>query len=1129
MQGTTALSEHIPRELGSAVRRDRWSRGLALVTALVATALAPSLAAAQATVSGRVTDAAGDPLDGVEMLIGALRVSTLTGRDGTYRLLIPDARLAGVTSVTLTARRIGFRAQRVEIQPRPGGEITQNFQLAADPFLLDEVVVTGQGLSETRQKLAATVASIDAEDIQRSQERDVVAAMAGKAPNVEIAKTSGEPGAGVYIRVRGARSISGGTQPLFVVDGQPIDNSSIGVEADVAGTQVQNRAADINPADIESIEILKGAAASAIYGSRAANGVVMITTKSGQRGATRMTVTSSYTWDKVTEMQPLQTGWGQGFDGAPFGQPGVNLSNLTGAGVLTGASWGPPLAAGTPVFDHAGELFRTGHQFDNTLTLSGGTDRTTYYMSVGYLDHQGVFLDNSAYRRITTRLKGSHDFSSTLNVGGNFAYTTSNGDLIQQGSNISGILLGALRTPPEFNNCSPRSAALYDGKCYLDTLNGLHYSYRRPRPTSLTQARGYDNPFWVMYEHKNTTDVDRTFGNISIDYDPFPWLNVNYLLGADFANDQRLTVLPKSSSNNPLGSMIRAELVTKNWDHTLLATVQRQESDNFSWSLGAGQNLNQQEYRRYQVNGQNLIFGTDQLDFSIDRIPDEYYQRVRTDGYFVQGSVDLAQQIYLTGAVRYDGSNTFGGDIDTVTNKTESSRFFYPKASAVWEFSKAVPGLMHFGKLRMAWGVAGRQPPVYSNVSAFTTGTFTDGWVSPFGLQSIYGGLEGVLSQATLGNSKIKPEKTTEWEGGTDIQLLGGNVALGVTYYRAKTEDAILDLPIAPSTGYLQKSANGAVIRNWGWEATLDLLPVNARNFSWRIAAQWAKNNSMVDTLLGADNVFLAGFDVPYAAAVQGEPFGVLYGDDFIRFGRGIIADCDLDGDPDCDIDALYPNAAPGDLFIGPDGFPQYDPEFRVIGNTNPDWTGSVRNTFTIANKVRISGLVDVRKGGDIWNGTKGALFFFGTHKSTEVMHGAGADHVFGCGDWAKGEVSTCASPTGVEGPGKGTAVTLNWATWTQGGLGSGFTGPSQPFVEDGGFVKLRDVSLAFTLDGAWLERWGFNQLDVTLSGRNLKTWTDYTGIDPESNLTGQSTGRGLEYFNHPQTRSFVVTFTLHR
>ncbi len=1097
---------------GRAPSWQRWFAGAAIALALgtLAAALTPGTAAAQATVSGRVTDANGSALDDVELLIGTLRVSTTTGRDGSYRLLIPAARLAGMTSVTLSARRIGFRAQRIEIRPLPGSEVTQNFQLSADPFLLDEVVVTGQGLTEQRQRLAATVSSIAAEDIVASKEVDVVSAMAGKAPNVEITKTSGEPGAGTYIRIRGAKSIAGGTQPLFVVDGQPIDNSSIGIEGDVAGTQVQNRAADLNPADIESIEILKGAAASAIYGSRAANGVILVTTKSGQRGATRMSVTSTYSWDKVTAMQPLQTGWSQGLDGVAAGTTG-NLSPGSSA------SWGPPLAAGTATYDHAGELFRTGHQFDNTLTMSGGTDRTTYYLSLGYLNHEGAFLNNSAYRRISTRLKGSHDFSSNLNVGGNFAYTTSSGDLIQQGSNISGILLGALRTPPEFNNCDPRAAALFDGKCYLDTLNGLHRSYRRKNPTILAQGRGYDNPFWVMYEHRNTTNVDRTFGNVNVDYDPFPWLKITYLLGTDFANDQRVTVLPKSSSDFPLGRMIRAELVTKNWDHSLLAMVQQNPSENFGWTLALGQNLNQQEYRRYQMNGQNLIFGTDQLDFTVDRIPDEYFSRVRTDGYFAQGTLDLGQQLYLTGAVRYDGSNTFGGDIDTVTNQLESNRFLYPKASAVWEFTKAAP-IVHFGKLRVAYGKAGRQPPVFSNVSAFGTGTFTDGWIFPNGLESIYGGLEGVLSQATLGNSKIKPEQTTEWEGGADIQLMGGNVALGVTYYRAKTEDAILDLPIPPSTGYFQKSANGAVFRNWGWEATLDLLPVNQRNFSWRLSAQWGKNNSMVDTLLGAERVYLAGFAGSAIAVVQGEPFGVIYGDDFIRFGRGLIADCDLDGDPDCDIDAMFAGTADGTLFIGPDGFPQYDPTERVIGNPNPDWTGSLRSTFTLMNKVRISGLVDVRRGGDMWNGTKGALYFFGTHEETARMHcTAGA--------------TTCGLDTTFvgEGPGAGTAVKLNWATWTQAGIGSGFTGPASPFIEKAGFVKLRDVSVSFTLDGNLLDRFGFDQMDVTVSGRNLKTWTNYTGIDPESNLTGQSTGRGLEYFNHPQTRSFAVTFTLHR
>jgi TonB-linked SusC/RagA family outer membrane protein len=1069
---------------------------------------APSNAQAQATIRGTVTDATGQPVSGVEVRVEEdlsfpavgprqARVAAMTGDDGTFELLVPAARMnaTGETRVILFARRIGLRAQSVVLSLMPDASLTQDFTLAADPFLLEEVVVTGQGLTESRQRLGTTISTVRAEDVIDSRETNVVAAMAGKAPNVEVTKSAGDPGSGTYIRIRGSKSIEGGTQPLIVVDGQPINNSSRTVEGTTAGTVYQNRAADLNPHDVESVEILKGAAAGAIYGSRAASGVVLITTKSGRPNQSRVTVSSSYAVDKVNIRVPLQRQFRLGTDQAAVGGSGNNPAGVR--------SWGTPLDAGEPSYDHWGELFGTGHQWDNTVSLAGGTDRTTYYLSLGYLDHNGVIQGNSAYERITARLKGSHDFLSNLTVGGNFAFTTSNADLIQTGSNISGLLLGGLRTPPEFNNLP-----------YLDPVTGLHRSYRNPDATTVSESRGFDNPFWIANEILNTSEVDRVFGNITLDYQPFNWLNVSWLLGGDFANDQRLTQFPKGSSDFPTGRLIRGELVEKQWDHSLLVTVNRTLTPDVAWSLTLGQNLNQTQFRRYQVNGFNLIFGTDQLDFTIDREPNEFISTVRTDGYFGQATIDLYDQVFLAGSLRWDGSNTFGGEVNPETGNRESNRFLYPKASLAWDFSQYVD-FLDFGKVRVAYGETGKQPPIYSNVSAFQTATLTDGWLSPNGLNTIYQGFDGVVSQGTLGNASIEPEKTKEIEAGGDFTFLDSRVNLGVTYYRDRTEAAIVQLPIAPTTGFNEIFENGASWRNWGWELTLDVLPIQTSNFTWKIGGQWATNNSTVDTLLGAEEISLTGFTGGTASIVQGQPFPVLYGRDFVRFGRGIIQG-------GVDIDEAYPNAprcAPdagrcsdATIYIGADGFPRLDPQDRVLADLSPEWTASFRNTFTLFGKVRVSSLFDIKHGGFTWNGTKGALVSYGTHGVTIPWHGEGQDHVFP-GD----------------GPGAGQQVKLNWSTWGQNGLGSGFNGPRSQFIEPSGFVKLRDVSVSFTVDAPWVRTIGFNSFDVTVSGRNLKTWTDYGGIDPESNLNGQTTGRGLEYFNHPQTRSFVFALSLHR
>jgi TonB-linked SusC/RagA family outer membrane protein len=1063
-----------------------------LVFWLVAT---PATAHAQATIRGTVTDNAGQPLPSAQVVIRALGLSTLTQEDGTYELFVPAARMVGVSQVEITARRIGVRALTLTVTLTMGGVLTVDFRLQADPFELEALVVTGQGLTEERAKLAVTISSVNAQEIVDSRETNLVAALAGKAPNVEVTKSAGDPGSGTYIRIRGSKNIQGGTQPLIVVDGYPIINESHTIEGTTAGTVYANRAADLNPGDIESIEILKGAAAGAIYGSRAANGVVLITTKSGQRNTTRMTLSTSYSWDNVNKAVPLQQQFRLGTDQAAVGSSGNNPAGVR--------SWGTPLDPGETAYDHWGELFETGHQFDNQLILSGGTDRTTYYLSLGWLDHDGVIVGNSAYERITAKLRGQHDFARTLTVGGNFQYVSSNADLTQTGSNISGLLLGGLRTPPEFNNLP-----------YLDATTGLHRSYRNPTPTGVAQSRGFDNPFWIANEILNTADVDRAFGNVTVDWDAMPWLNLSYTLGTDYAHDQRLTLFPKGSSDFPDGRIIRATLVDENWDHSLLATVARTESEALSWSLTLGQNLNQQKFRRFQDNGYNLIFGTEQLDFTIDKDPNEYIETIRTDGYFAQATIDLWNQVYLQGSLRYDGSNTFGGEEDSLGN-VESSRFLYPKASIAWDASRYLT-FFDFLKLRAAYGEAGSQPPIYSNVGSFQTGTFTDGWLSPNGLNTVYNGFDGVFSQGTLGNTGIEPQKTKEIEFGADMTLLDSRLQLGVTYYRDKTEAAILALPIAPSTGYNSTWANGASWRNRGWEVTLDLRPVQTPDFTWQIGAQWATNSSTVDTLLGTEEIGLTGFTGSTASVVQDQPFPVFFGDDWVRFGRGIIVG-------GVDIDATY-SADSGMIYIDTDGFPLLDPQERVIADLNPDWTGSIRNTFTLFGTVRVSALLDIKSGGYTWNGTQGALTSYGTHESTIPWHGAGLQTVF------TSDMLDPATPDiGVAGPGAGQQVVLNWATWGQNGLGSGFNGPSSQYVQPSGFVKLRDVSVSFTLNNDWVRKLGINSVDVTLSGRNLATWTDYKGIDPESNLNGQTTGRGLEYFNHPQTRSFVVAFSVTR
>jgi TonB-linked SusC/RagA family outer membrane protein len=1064
-----------------------------------------ALAQQPVTITGRVTNEAGAPLPGASVSIDVLNVGANVGPDGSFTLTIPASRVQEGRQVSLTARSVGFSSQTVGVTLTPGATLTQNFRLGTEAIQLEGIIATGQGTEATQRQVGATISTVREQEIRESNEPNIVNALAAKAPGVTVTSTSGDPGAGSFIKIRGVSTIYGNAQPLFVVDGVPIDNSVTTTYYDAGGPAEQNRAGDINPSDIERVEILKGPAATALYGSRASSGVVVITTKSGTAGVSRASFRSSYSNDQVNKFIPLQRSYGRGL--ADPDNPTVNLSPDASNSYGPRLACAPNCVVGTDVFDHAREMYNGGSRFENDLTLSGGSGATTYYLSAGKLNQDGVLVgNNSRYDRTSVRLKASHGFRDDLTVSGNVNYISTGGAFASQGNTVSSILLGAVRGPPEFNNLP-----------YLDPATGLHRSYRcnELAPAcpaggnffDLNATRGYDNPFWVANRITNVADVERTVGNILADYRPLDWLTLSYNLGVDYSSDTRTNVVPKTSSDYPQGRLNRGDIAVRQWDSNLLATLTHSLNDDIGATLTLGQNLNQRDYGYTIVDGYDLVYGQDQLDFTVDRQPNEYRERVRTDGYFAQARIDFWNQLFLTGAVRRDGSSTFGGD----------NHFTYPKLEGAWTFSDAftAPSWVDFLKLRGSWGVTGTQPPAFTNTFGFERNTFTEGFTN--GLESTYRGFNGAVFTAIQSNPDIRPEKTTGFDTGLDVSLIGGRLTGSLTHYTQKTKDVILNVSVPPSTGFTSRWENAARIKNDGWEAALGITPVQMQSFSWELTGQYAKNNSCVEDLSGTDQVVLNSFNGPYisvVAPVRSEAgkitkcygYGVLYGDDFVRFGRGVISD------EGTDIDTAFPNTPEGTLYVGEDGFPQYDPQNRVIGDPNPDWTGSIRSTFTFFNNVRISGLLDIKHGGDIWNGTRGALEYFGTAASSERFHGAGSDTIF----------------PGV-GPGAGETVRLNWDTWSVGGIGNSFVGPSSSVVEDGGYVKLRDVTVQYSLTQPFVQRVGLSSIDLAVSGRNLKTWTDYSGVDPETNIFQATAAQGFDYFTNPQTRSWVFTVQINR
>ncbi len=1081
-------------------------------------ALAPSLLAAQgsATVRGKITSGTGAPLAEASVFIPSLNLGTTTGQSGDYSFVVPSVRIA-TGPVTLTARRIGYAAKSVEIQLTPGTTVTRDLVLGDNPLRLGEVVITGAGTATEVEKLATSINSVKGEDIVRSNETNIVNALAGKAPNVAITSQSGEPGASAGIRIRGLKTIVGTGQPLFVVDGTPIDNSTNATGSQLAGTVAPNRASDINPDDIESVEILKGAAAGAIYGARAGQGVILITTKKGAPGATRYTLRSQGSIDNVVKTYPLQRKYGQGNTNSA----GAWISTIcTTPGCFVGStsaasSYGPALA-GTS-YDHYSELFETGKQLENELSISGGNDRTLFFLSGSESDNSGVIVGpNDAFHRYTTRVNASHRITDGLKVGANVSYVDTRGNAVQKGSNTSGLLLGGFRTPPDFNNYP-----------LLDPVTHQQRSFRYPNPTPLsaTTSRGYDNPLFVIFNQSNTLNSNRAFGNITADWTPLNWLTLKNTFGADYSGESRLQAIPKSSSTFPTGQVISFQFNNTQVDDNLIGTATYSLNRHVNGTFSLGTNFNMRRLQQEFVQGNTLLADspfklTNTLQFVAPTSDAEV--RVNTNGYFGQATFDLFDQLYITGAARNDGSSTFSDN---------SRRNWFPSARAAWTFTDHLSKLhldriVSFGKARVAYGEVGQEPGAYQLLSLLVAGgSFGDGGFGPAATAN-QNGIAGLFTSGTKGQPFIKPERTKETEAGIDFGLFNSRVDGGVTWYQDYSTDVIFNVPLPPSTGYTSQVQNAGRIRNSGWEATLNYRPIQRRNFSWEIGGQWSTNDNKVLSLRGTTNVAQGGsFAGAFGAATVGGRVGGLRGNDFARCGAVDVAPSGGTAVLAA-FNAACAGAAKGALYIDASGFPVVDNTERQIMDAQPKYMAGLTNRFRFG-KLQLSSLLDFKKGGQVWNGTKGALYFFGTHFDTQDLR----EHSVVYGK------TYMPQPNGVVGPGAGTSVflvsqpgttpTFNWFQ----GQGGGFGSVSAQFIEDGSYAKLREISLQYTWDAAFVHRrLGLSAVDIRLAGRNLKTWSHYTGFDPETNLGGAENALvGVDFFNNPQTRSFVLSLTLNR
>ena len=1125
--------------------------------ALLAAALAiiPGRATAQepVTISGKVTTASGEALRDVNVAIFDIGVGVWTGQDGTYRLTVPGGRAQG-QQVRLTARLIGFRAQSAVVTLTPGGTLDQNFSLPSDPLRLDEIVVTGAGTEQRRERLGTNVATVDSTTLKRGDEQNVIQALAGKVPNVLTNQGSGDAGSSTSIQIRGAKTL-GTSQPVIILDGVPISNQTRGQNV-LSGAPSPNRAADINPDDIESVEILKGAASTSIYGASAGSaGALEYRTKRGRAGPTTYSLRSTVQFDDPVKTLPVQRTYGVGARGVNALGDTVPLSTqcfTVNCSISSGFfSWGPALPAGTPTFDHGAEMFETGHLMDNALTISGGDERTTFYLSASQLNQDGFIVSNrDRYERYTASFAGSHSLFENMTINARIQVVQTKNTGSDRGNSVNGIGISALRQPPDFN-----------AQNYLGGPAGLHRSWRfpNPGPLALTNNRGFDNPFYALYVDDLEGQTGRYIGNINLNWKPMVWLAVNWTLGGDYNSDDRTYAYGQASSGQNGGSLRRRQFYDRVFDHTLTATGSRSFNPNITGQLTLGQNLNETYFRQIDVTGQTWIAPTPyKLSNTTTRTtPTDDEQRRRVEGYFAQGNLDLYDQVFLQARIRNDGSSAFG---------IGHQRAWYPGASAAWSFTKKlhVPEqYLTYGKVRMAYGESGQQPNLYTTQSVFISNALAD--FNPGSLQvPTLNGIGGLYASATRGNRAIAPERNRELEAGFDLTVLSGRADLSVTGYNSKSSDVILPVPIAPSTGFSSENRNAAKISNKGWEITSTIRALQRANMSVQFDLNWARNRNLVTSLgmttsqaSGADpaptpencgpeaKVTLcetgigSSFSGQTTHAQVGYPLGVWRSIDFARCGRGLTSVTFGGASYDVGTACAGPDGIPGNaddapngaLYIAPNGFPITDPTVRAIGNPWPDWTAGISGTITYK-AFQLTAFLDHRHGGDVLNMTRASMYQYGTHRDTEMR---GDTVIFGQNMLCQNQ--TCDVLNGpVVGPGAKKPVVLTEGWFSNSGApdgrGQGATGgPISTRLEDATFTRLREVSLSYSFRGGWLTRvTGLRQLDAKVSARNLALWTRYSGFDPEVNLGGaQNANRGIDWFNAPLATSWIMQLTLFR
>ena len=1049
----------------------------------------------QGGISGVVLDENGGPLPGANVVIENTSTGVSTDFDGNFTINANSGEV-------LVISYIGYTSEYITVGNQDS--ITVSLQLDNE---LEEVVVTALGFAAVRDQQGSTSSVIATDDVIRSAEPTVVNALSGKASGVRITRSNGDPGAGSTIRIRGANTIDGSIQPLIIVDGVPMDNTTSyaggnNITGSNGGVTQGSRLNDINPNDIESVQVLKGASAGALYGSKAANGVVVITTKKGSRGEAKITFKSSYSFDEISERIEMQDTWGQGRSGV-FGTnraeswgdwiPGRSGSMDTyKSGAFFTAENGTVYKAiddknstQTYVDENFDSVFGTGHALQNDLTISGGGDNSTYFFSLGHLDQDGM-IKNATYERTNARLNYEAKLNDKITLSSKMAYTFTKSNRIQQSSNVSGLMLGLLRTPPDF-----------DGRDYKGTYTssgGTEYvnrgrSYRKPIGQSSNQS--YTNPLWTVNEQTSLTKVNRITVTPQLTIKPTNWFSIITRGNVDVADDKRTYFFPVGDASSRANGQFQEDVLDiRNSSLDIIGKANFDLADNINLTATAGWSYNDRKYNRISGNITGFLVNsskqTTALNTSSEASSFDNYRSFRRSnrGYGVL-NLDVANELFLNVSGALESASTIDGS------------FFYPAADLAWVVTESAiqSDAISFAKLRGSWGQVGVQPSAHKFETLAEGGFGYSTYSDPLD-SNLFGG--GFRLDNNLGNPNLEPEIKTEWEIGADLRFLDDRMSLSFTYYDNIIEGILLDVTLSPSSGYATQYGNYGEMTNIGMEIDWGYDIIDEADFGLSTAINWSRNDNEVTDLYGTETINLSPGASVSSRAIVGYPLGTLY-------GTGSKTNPD------------------GSLDLNSNGFPQITSSPIVLGDPNPDWRAGVSMNMRYK-KWRLNAVLEHSHGGEFSPRTLWVLNRFGT--TAETANRLTLDQPL-----VNYRGNTIAAGTTVRGNIKdfGGGPVLLDENWYRTGIGGGF-GDNQAYnfsIADATWTKLRDLSLSYIWDDSRIKSLGLSDVILTFTGRDLININEVDGIDPEINTKGVSVAQGVEYFTNPQTKGFLFSLTI--